>query len=215
MTSKAETLSAPPTVYIVALDGASSAQRVLEVACDLGTTLPGAAELHLIHVLGVAPPAAVAAMGPLVPSTELVEEGRGVLDGASAYAAGHFEGRILGHLAVGEPSREITQLASSLRADLVIVGTAGKKGLERLALGSVAEKVVRNAGCPVLVVRPKDYHARSVPEIEPPCGDCIAVQQATSRQKLWCDRHGTHHAKGRLHYEVPPSFALGTMLLRP
>ena len=84
-----------------------------------------------------------------------------------------------------------------------------------VALGSVAEKGVRYAGCPVLVVRPKDYHTATVPEIEPPCADCVKVQQETARAQLWCARHSTHHARGRLHYEVPPSFARGTMLLRP
>jgi nucleotide-binding universal stress UspA family protein len=204
-----------PTVYIVALDGTAAAEHVLEVACGLGNALGGAAELHLLHVLAMTPPSAAAAMGPIIAPTDLLDAGRGVLDTASAYAAAHFSGRILGHLSAGEPSREITQLASSLRADLVVVGTAGKTGIKRLALGSVAEKVVRHAGCPVLVVRPKDYHARAVPEIEPPCGDCIAVQQETARAKLWCERHSAHHTQGRLHYEVPPSFAMGSMLLRP
>jgi hypothetical protein len=81
-----------------------------------------------------------------------------------------------------------------------------------MALGSVAEQVVRHAGCPVLVVRLKDYHARAELGIEPPCGDCIAVQDQTHRAKLWCERHSAHH--GRLHYELP-TFAVGSMNFRP
>jgi 1-aminocyclopropane-1-carboxylate deaminase/D-cysteine desulfhydrase-like pyridoxal-dependent ACC family enzyme len=147
--------------------------------------------------------------------TDTLEEGRGVLDRACIEAVSRFKGRIIGHLAAGEPWREIVQMASSLRADLVVVGTAGKTGLARMALGSVAESVVRHAGCPVLVVRPKDYHARVAAQIEPPCSDCIAVQNETARAQLWCERHSTHHAHGRLHYELPKGFAEGTMLLRP
>lgn len=204
-----------PTVYLVAIDGAPSSAHVLEVACRLGGALGGAAELHLVHVMAVVAPPAASAMGALMASTELVDAGRVILDNASASAASRFAGRIVGHLVVGDAAREITQLASHVGADLAIVGTAGKTGVTRLALGSVSEKVVRLAGCPVLVVRPKDYHTPTMPEIEPPCPDCVAVQAKTSRAKLWCTRHETHHVHGRLHYEVPPSFAKGTMLLRP
>jgi hypothetical protein len=41
------------------------------------------------------------------------------------------------------------------------------------------------------------------------------VQQESARAKLWCERHSTPHVTSRLHYEVPPSFAMGSMLLRP
>lgn len=210
-----KSVTASPTVYLVAIDGAPSSEHVLEVACQLGGALGGAAELHLVHAMPVVPPATASAIGALMTSNELLEAGRAILDQASAHAASRFGGRIAGHLVVGDAAREITQLAASVGADLTIVGTAGKTGVKRLALGSVSEKVVRHAGCPVLVVRPKDYHAPIVPEIEPPCPDCVATQARTSRAKLWCTRHETHHAHGRLHYEVPPSFARGTMLLRP
>jgi nucleotide-binding universal stress UspA family protein len=204
-----------PVVYVVAIDGAPSSQHVLEVACGLGSALGGNAEMHLVHVLGAAPSPSLGAMGPVIVPTDLLEGGRVVLDAASAHAAVRFGGRITGHLAAGAAAHEITQLASSLRADLVVVGTAGKTGIARLALGSVAEKVVRMAGCPVLVVKPKDHQPSAIPEIEPPCDDCLAVQTSSARTKLWCERHSTHHAHGRLHYETPEGFAMGTMLLRP
>ncbi len=187
------------------------------MASGVGAALGGAVELHILHVLPVSPPFAVMGVGAaqLGGPTDLQESGRMILDRACAEAATRFRGRIHGHLAAGDAWREITQLASSLGADLVVVGTAGRTGLARLALGSVAEKVVRNAGCPVLVARPKDFHASAAPEIEPPCPDCLAVQDKTARAQLWCERHTGHHAHGRLHYEVPPSFALGSMLVRP
>lgn len=207
-------MATSPAVYLVAVDTTSAAAHVLEIACGLGTALGGAAELHILHVIGVTNPAATMGAATLATPTEALEGGRAVLDRACGEAATRFKGRIAGHLAAGDPWREIIQMASSLRADLVVVGTAGKTGLARMALGSVAESVVRHAGCPVLVVRPKDYHARVVPEIEPPCPDCTAVQNETGREQLWCARHSTHHSHGRLHYEVPKSFAEGSMLIR-
>jgi nucleotide-binding universal stress UspA family protein len=53
----------------------------------------------------------------------------------------------------GNPANEIIKFSHSRNADLIVVGTRGKTGIERLFLGSVAEGVVREAPCPVLVVK--------------------------------------------------------------
>ena len=55
---------------------------------------------------------------------------------------------------VGVPWEEIVQAAADERADLIVMGTLGRTGLDRLLLGSVADRVVRRAPCPVLTVRP-------------------------------------------------------------
>ena len=52
----------------------------------------------------------------------------------------------------GNPAGEVLNLAASVKADLVILGTHGRSGFERLLLGSVAEKVLRKASCPVMTV---------------------------------------------------------------
>jgi nucleotide-binding universal stress UspA family protein len=53
----------------------------------------------------------------------------------------------------GTPWEEITRVAKERKADLIIIGTRGYTGVKHMLLGSTAEKVVRQAGCPVLVVR--------------------------------------------------------------
>lgn len=53
----------------------------------------------------------------------------------------------------GRPARTIRKTIDEEGIDLVVMGTAGKHGMDRFLLGSVAEKVVRTASCPVLVVR--------------------------------------------------------------
>ena len=58
------------------------------------------------------------------------------------------------HVREAEPAAAIMDLATELGVDLIVVGTHGRRGLERLLLGSVAEAVVRRATCPVLVVPP-------------------------------------------------------------
>jgi universal stress protein A len=53
----------------------------------------------------------------------------------------------------GDPAADVLQVASGLGADLIVMATHGRKGLRRLVLGSVAERVVREARCPVLTVK--------------------------------------------------------------
>lgn len=56
-------------------------------------------------------------------------------------------------LAVGSPAETIVRIAQEQAADLIVMGTHGRTGLKHALLGSVAEKVVRLAPCPVLTVR--------------------------------------------------------------
>jgi nucleotide-binding universal stress UspA family protein len=57
---------------------------------------------------------------------------------------------------IGKPFHEITRVARTVDADLIVIATHGRSGLKRVFLGSTAERVVRHAPCPVLVVREKE-----------------------------------------------------------
>ena len=61
--------------------------------------------------------------------------------------------RVMAHLAVGSPYQEIIRRAKRDRVQLIVVGTHGRTGVEHLLLGSVAERIVRLAPCPVLTVQ--------------------------------------------------------------
>lgn len=54
----------------------------------------------------------------------------------------------------GLPGQAIMTVAEEIRADLIVMGTHGRRGVSRLLIGSVAEYVMRNAKCPVVTVRP-------------------------------------------------------------
>jgi nucleotide-binding universal stress UspA family protein len=110
---------------------------------------------------------------------------------------------VVAHVRRGSPAEHVVQLASHLDADLIIVGTHGRRGFERLLLGSVAERILRLARCPVLVVRPKDHEGvGKVPEIEPPCPDCVRARVESGSANLWCARHSEHHIRPHTYHYV-------------
>jgi hypothetical protein len=98
------------------------------------------------------------------------------------------------HLRLDAPATEIAQMAADLEADMVVVGTHGRRGIARLLLGSVAEAVVRLAPCPVLVVRPKALPEPG-PQIEPPCPQCVETRTASAGAEFWCERHRERHGQ--------------------
>ena len=57
------------------------------------------------------------------------------------------------HVLEGNPAVEITKYAADNGVDLIVMGTLGKSGIDRILLGSTAEKVIRIAHCPVLVIK--------------------------------------------------------------
>ena len=57
-------------------------------------------------------------------------------------------------LVEGDAATEIARVAAEKSCDLIVMGTHGRTGIERVLLGSVAEKVIRHAACPVLTTKP-------------------------------------------------------------
>jgi nucleotide-binding universal stress UspA family protein len=56
-------------------------------------------------------------------------------------------------IAKGRPFEQIVHLANGLNMDLIVLGTYGRRGAERILMGSVAERVIEYSHCPVLVVK--------------------------------------------------------------
>jgi len=68
----------------------------------------------------------------------------------------HFKGVDCdGKVLTGYAAEEILEAAKAEKVDMLIMGTHGRKGIDRILFGSVAEKVVKSAGCPVLTIHPK------------------------------------------------------------
>jgi nucleotide-binding universal stress UspA family protein len=205
--------TAPRFVVLAAIDDSALADVTSAAAAKYANAARGA-ELHFINVVGWVP----AHPGPTERATgidpsSLLEDARVSLEKRARECK--FEHQVICHVALGDPAQEILQMAARIDADLIFTGSHGRTGLARMLLGSVAERVVRGASCPVLVVRDKDYHRTLAPQIEPACPDCLAAQRASNGVKMWCARHSEKHPTAHLHYEVPQTFAVGTMLVRP
>jgi hypothetical protein len=119
--------------------------------------------------------------------------------------------RVISHVRIDAPAREIAQLASDLEADLVVVGTNGRRALSWLVLGSVAEVVVRLAPCPVLVVRPQ--RLVELPKIEPPCSECVQARKQSGGEHQWCAQHSERHGQRHTYHQNDRSVADGTLPL--
>lgn len=75
----------------------------------------------------------------------------------SEFVAQNFPGvDARGTVVVGYAAEEILALAEKEQVDIIVMGTRGRKGIDLILFGSVAEKVVKNATCPVLTIRPTD-----------------------------------------------------------
>jgi nucleotide-binding universal stress UspA family protein len=171
------------------------------LALRRGLALAPGGTVHVIHAIegpsGAGGPPGMMLAAPLEdPAMTLaryVDQQLSEAFGSATQAPAH----VVSHLVVGFPAHEIVQLASDLEADIIVVGTHGRRGVERLLLGSTAERVVRLATCPVLVERPKASIADRVPRIEPPCPRCVETRRSTSGAEIWCaqhrERHGSRH----------------------
>ena len=182
-----------PFVIVVGIDYSEAGDLALERALELAADKPGS-EVHVLHVIPTRLATSELEMTPL-PSVEnattelqtyVAERLRTIA--ARSSTAERVPPRVVTHLRVAVPAQAVAQLGSDLNADLVIVGTHGRKGVPRWLLGSVAESTVRRAPCPVLVVRPNE-ESEALPAIAPSCPDCIEARKHGSGRQLWCDRH--------------------------
>jgi nucleotide-binding universal stress UspA family protein len=141
-------------------DFSQSAQQAQNYACELAKKF--GAELHAMHIV----PDPLPVPGP---------EGSWILPDESVPARKHeaelelavrMEAALAGDVKVvrsvpvGKPVQVIIDYAKTHEIDLIVIGTHGHTGLSHLLLGSIAEKVVRLATCPVLTVHSKDLSSK-------------------------------------------------------
>lgn len=145
---------------VVGVDLTETGDHALRQAMQLSRQMPGT-ELHVVYVLFTEP--------GLHDSKRLAELDRDinvVLERVREHVAAlgappsngqPYEQEIIFHVRLGMAAEAIHQVAVDVDADMIVVGTHGRRGMEKLILGSVAQELVRSARVPVVVARPKDF----------------------------------------------------------
>lgn len=111
------------------------------------------APLDLLHVMEEAAFPNVYGIDPLVPSQPDVQDrAREAVETLAKRVADHPD-PVDVHVLAGYAARDIVDFAKKNESDLIVMATHGRTGLERFLIGSVAEKVVRSAPCPVFTVK--------------------------------------------------------------
>ncbi len=141
-----------PKNILVPTDLSEGAEEALDYACELATMF--GAKLHLVNVIG-SPALGVPELGVALTSTvidQIIHDNQQALDKlAETKKCSANIGEVL--LRTGDARDVINQAAKEVHADLIVMGTHGRRGVSRALLGSVTESVVRTAPCPVLTVR--------------------------------------------------------------
>lgn len=140
-----------PKTILVPTDFSPNADQALDYACELAAKL--GATIHLVHAVSAPPSALQVALTEQI-IENLLSEDRAVLEKlmrsrgeAAAFGSSTVD--------IGDPRDLILNTAKTRGADLIVMGTHGRRGLSRMVMGSVAENVLRHAPCPVLVIREK------------------------------------------------------------
>jgi nucleotide-binding universal stress UspA family protein len=147
------------------VDFSDCSRRALDHAVALATWYD--ATVTVFHVCAPVPISAYATVASMMPSSLVGGEDQNevrkalqtfaAIDGTSA--------PIELEIGEGDAAKEIVAKAAAAQTNLIVLGTHGRSGFERLVLGSVTEKVLRKAGCPVLTVPPRVTDAAPMPSV--------------------------------------------------
>ncbi|MBN1572679.1 MAG: universal stress protein [Deltaproteobacteria bacterium] len=138
---------------LVAVDGSSCSNKAVKLTVDMCGQF--GAEMHTIFVISEIVVDNFKRLGKLE-SKEVIEklkgEGRKYFRDAKEQAK-EADVKVVEVLKAGFPADEIVTYAKKSKVDLIVMGTHGKRGATRPLIGSVADRVIHLAPCPVMVVR--------------------------------------------------------------
>lgn len=146
---------------LVPTDFSDCAKQAVEYGSELAKRF--GAKLHLLHVMqpitmayarGAAIPEEVYGVALSEKALHPEEPAKKELEDVEVPDVEHISG-VEREVRSGTPFVEIVRCAKQNKMDLIVIGTYGRTGLNHMLLGSVAERVVRKASCPVLTVRPE------------------------------------------------------------
>ena len=137
-----------PTKILLATDGSEEATLAASTAAELAKGT--GSELHVVHV-GSFIPTFLAATE--VEPGRAAREARKTLDDDVGRIQAADGAVAQAHLRFGGAPEEVVALAEDIGAGLIVMGSRGRGGIRRALMGSVSERVVRHAHCPVMIIR--------------------------------------------------------------
>ena len=137
-----------PTTILLATDGSREAELAATTAADLAKSTHS--ELHIVHIGEFLP--TLLAQTEVEPA-RLEREARELLDEQVRRVEGTGSPVKEAHLRLGRADEEMVDLAQSIGAGLIVMGSRGHGRIRRALMGSVSDSVVRHAHCPVTIVR--------------------------------------------------------------
>lgn len=136
---------------LLATDGSEHAKKATKTAIHLAKSL-SQSSIILMHVIGKAPSRSELADANYDVRSLLTMKAHQALRSIKDEIT--QEGLSISiEVGLGEPAKEIIELARQQKIDLIIMGSRGLSSLEEIVLGSVSHKVIQNAPCPVMVVK--------------------------------------------------------------
>ena len=137
----------PKQTVVVPVDFSEPSLAAVDAALEL---VESPAHVKVIYVLPVLSPAEPGVIWDTLSDESRCEHATQALD--EQFSDKKYGGLDL-RAVVGDPGHKITEFAEEISADLIVLPSHGRTGLKRILIGSVAERVVRLAHCPVLVLR--------------------------------------------------------------
>jgi len=140
---------------LVAIDDSRFSQAAIETVIEQAR--PQDTDVRILHVVESPPLLVAREMGGYDPALETALESQKqnaealVLKAAELLRARDL--KVVATLEVGDPKSKILDVAEEWRADLIVVGSHGRRGFERFLMGSVSDAVARHAKCSVQIVR--------------------------------------------------------------
>ena len=141
------------------VDFSENSNHALQYALTLADL--GGAELVLLHVVeAISYPQSATLFEPLLGEVDLTMKLQSAFEEQLQQQVSKLQGEYInvrGKTVTGNTFMEIIQAAREEAADMIVMGTHGRTGLAHVLIGSVAEKVVRGAPCPVLTVKHPEH----------------------------------------------------------
>jgi nucleotide-binding universal stress UspA family protein len=137
---------------LFAADGSRFTKKALAFLVTHDVLLEGASELKVLHVQPALPPHVKSFAGRGVVASYYLDEAEKVLEPIRKFLGRHpiqFPAAWI----IGNPAVEIVKVAKREKAHLIVMGTHGHGAIGRVLLGSVAQKVVSESDCPILLVK--------------------------------------------------------------